>query len=162
MQSQRLLGKTLQDIERSALVQSGGLAFKERWSDADDTETSRYAAPMVELRATKERGGALVRLMLLITNPARAAREEDDRFGVTVIGADREKRPADFGTGATLTFLRESLGCPMTTASSVYALLLAAPEGGAVEWADISLAFATTTAPDRPEEQRHGLVVRLR
>ena len=69
---------------------------------------------------------------------------------MTVVGADGAPKPADLGTAATLTFLREALGCPMTQAGELYTRLLGG--AGEVGWGGASAAFAT-------EGERAGLRV---
>lgn len=147
MKARRLLGKDEAALAASALIQAGGL----RRRDAIDRAV-RYAAPLVEVYATFDEARALDAAVLVLTDPARAARTEDDVFQVTVIGEGGRRAAADLGTALTLTFLREALGCPLTTASALYARLL----GGAAEvtWASAAVTF--TSAP------RPGLAVRRR
>ncbi len=117
----------------------------------------RYTAPLVEVYATFDEAHAIASLLLVLTDPDRAARAEDDVFRVTVVTADSRSAPADFATAITLTFLREALGCPMTQASALYARLL----GGEapLEWGGASLTFDSVPRPDKPAERRHGVRV---
>jgi tetratricopeptide (TPR) repeat protein len=143
MQRRRLLGRTAGEVAASVLVEKGALR---------DKGEGRFAAPLLELQASCDAAGAVRALRLVLRDPARAARTEDDAFQVTVISADGRAAPADLGTAATLTFLREALGCPLTTASALYARLLAgAPEAA---WGDALVRFEDG---DRP-----GLVARLK
>ena len=110
--------------------------------------------------ASLDAEGAVGSLLLVLTDPDRAARTEDDTFKVTVLAADGRRAPADLATAVTLTFLREALGCPMTHASELYSRLLGgAPE---VEWGGAVLSFDSVPRPDKPAELRHGVRVRRR
>ncbi|MFT3774562.1 MAG: tetratricopeptide repeat protein [Minicystis sp.] len=132
MRRKRLLGRGAEALQQSALITEGGFRNK----GAAGERTVRYAAPLVEVYATFDEADALDALLLVLTDPDRAARTEDDVFKVTVIARDGRSVPADTGTALTLTFLREALGCPLTTASAVYARLLGGEaeveQGGAV------------------------------
>jgi len=149
MKRRRLLGAGAAALEASALLTEGG--FRRLAAIAGD-RVARYAAPLVEVHATVPAGDAIEALVLVLTDPARATRTEDDVFEVTVVAEDGRRVPADRATALTLTFLREALGCPMTTASAIYARLL----GGEaeVEWGGAVAAF--TSAPP------HGIRVALR
>ena len=149
MRRRRLLGKGLQELEASALLTEG--AFRKKGpvtSDQLDGSAQlvvRFAAPLVEVYAALDGEHAIDWLLLVLTDPDRAARAEDDAFKVTVVGRDGHSEPASFGMAVTLTFLREALGCPMTQASELYARLL----GGeaAVEWGGAAIAFAGVPRP---------------
>jgi tetratricopeptide (TPR) repeat protein len=152
MHQSRLLGKGERELEASALIGEGGFRKK---GVIEGSTTVRYTAPLMELWATYEEGGALGSLLLMLTDPATASRTEDDTFKVTVVTKDGRREPADFGTAASLTFLREALGCPMTHASELYARLLGGdPE---VTWGGAVLRFDSVPRPDRPTDRRHGL-----
>lgn len=157
MRAHRILGKGQKELEASALISEG--AFRNKGPVADGSPTVRYTAPLVEVYATTEEGRGLASLMLVLTDPDRAARSEDDVFKVTVVAEDGHQAPANFATAITLTFLREALGCPMTQASALYARLL----GGepSVEWGGARLAFDSVPRPDKPAERRHGIRVSL-
>ena len=151
MRRRRLLGKGLAELEASALLTEGGLRKKGPVA-ADQLGGAaqlvvRFAASLVEVYAALDAEHAIEWLQLVLTDPDRAARTEDDHFKVTVIAKDGHSEPASLATAATLTFLREALGCPMTQASELYARLL----GGEarVEWAGATLAFESVP--------RHGL-----
>ena len=120
----------------------------------------RYRAALVEVLATIDPAGAIRSLALLLVDPDRAARAKDDTFQVTVVGKDGRHEAVDYGTAATLTFLREALGCPMTHASALYAKLLSGDEN--VEWGGARLSFTSVPRPDKPTETRHGILVRSR
>ncbi len=159
----RLLGKGQKELEASALISEG--AFRKKGpvhsEGAPATElTVRYTAPLVEVYATFDEGHAITSLLLVLTDPARAGRAEDDVFKVTVIAEDGRQVPANFATAITLTFLREALGCPMTQAGTLYARLLAGETS--VEWGGAMLAFASVPRPDKPSEGRHGVRVSRR
>jgi cytochrome c-type biogenesis protein CcmH/NrfG len=159
MRKQRLLGKGQKELEASALLSEG--AFRKKGPVGEGSPlTVRYTAPLVEVYATFDEGHAIASLLLVLTDPDRAARAEDDVFKVTVVAEDGHSAPANFATAITLTFLREALGCPMTQASALYARLL----GGEarVEWGGAALAFDSVPRPDRPAERRHGVRASLR
>lgn len=160
MKKSRLLGKGQKELEASALLSEG--AFRKKGPVQIEgapvgSLTVRYLAPLVEVYATFDADHAIASLLLVLTDPDRAARAEDDVFKVTVIAQDGRRVPANFATAVTLTFLREALGCPMTQASELYARLL----GGeaSLEWAGAQLAFDSVPRPDRPSERRHGVRV---
>ena len=100
--------------------------------EGDAARTVRYTAPLVELYATFDDARAIASLLLVLTDPDRAARAEGDAFKVTVIADDGRRAPASLATAVTLTFLREALGCPMTQASALYARLLGGEAQGRV------------------------------
>ncbi len=158
MKKHRLLGKGEKELEASALISEG--AFRKKGPLGGEGEaalTVRYTAPLVELYATFDDARTIASLLLVLTDPDRAGRAEDDVFKVTVVAEDGRHAPVNFATAVTLTFLREALGCPMTQASALYARLL----GGEarLEWAGTALGFDSVPRPDRPSERRHGLRV---
>jgi cytochrome c-type biogenesis protein CcmH/NrfG len=160
MVAHRLLGKGQKELEASALISEG--AFRKKGpvhaEGAPANElTVRYTAPLVEVYATFDEAHAITSLLLVLTDPDRAARAEDDVFRVTVIADDGRQQPANFATAITLTFLREALGCPMTQAGALYGRLL----GGEakVEWGGATVAFDSVPRPDKPSERRHGVRV---
>jgi tetratricopeptide (TPR) repeat protein len=157
MKAHRLLGKGQKELEASALVSEGAFRKKGPVNEGGGPLVIRYTAPLVEVYATFDEGHAITSLLLVLTDPDRAARAEDDVFKVTVIAEDGRRAPANFATAVTLTFLRESLGCPMTQASALYARLL----GGepSVEWGGGVLGFDSVPRPDKPTERRHGVRV---
>jgi tetratricopeptide (TPR) repeat protein len=161
MQRSRLLGKGQKELEASALVMEGGFRKKGpvTLATAPNRLTIRYAAPLVELYASFDEAHAIETLLLMLTDPDRAAEADGTAFKVTVIAEDGRRDPVNFATAVTLTFLRESLGCPMTQASALYTRLL---EGEPIEWGGASLGFVSVPRPDRPAETRHGLSVRRR
>lgn len=146
----RLLGKSLAHVAGSALVQRGELARRD--PGAAEGEVT-FESDALELVATVSEEGQVQRLVLVLRDPERAAATVDERFGVTVVSEDGRQAPADLGTGATLTFLREALGCPMTRASALYAALLAEREAA---WGGAHIGFDTLTGGGAP---RHGVVV---
>jgi tetratricopeptide (TPR) repeat protein len=157
MRHHRLLGKGQRELEASALISEGG--FRKKGPVEASALTVRYTAPLVELYATFDAAHAIEALLLVLTDPDRAARAEDDTFKVTVIAKDGHREPVNFATAVTLTFLREALGCPMTQASELYARLL----GGEAEvsWGGATLGFDSIPRPDKPSERRHGVRVSL-
>jgi tetratricopeptide (TPR) repeat protein len=160
MKKQRLLGKGQGELTASALLSEGAFRKKGPVGEGEAALTVRYAAPLVEVYATFDEGHAITSLLLVLTDPDRAARTEDDVFKVTIVAEDGRRGPANFATAVTLTFLREALGCPMTQAGALYARLL----GGEarVEWGGATLAFDSVPRPDRPAERRHGVRASLR
>lgn len=160
MNARRLLGKTEHELELSALVQEGHLVKKERVeaAAADGEEVWRWAAPLTELRVTLAPPARTIRaLHLVLTDPDRAARRDDDTFKVTVVAEDGRQVAANYATAVSLTFLREALGCPMTHASGLYQRLLAGEPS--VEWRGLTARFASVPRHDRPSESRHGILV---
>lgn len=158
MRHHRLLGKGQKELEASALISEG--AFRKKGPIESSSLTVRYTAPLVEVYATFDAAHAIEALLLVLTDPERAARAEDDTFKVTVIAKDGHREPVNFATAVSLTFLREALGCPMTQASELYARLL----GGEalVEWGGATLQFDSIPRPDKPSERRHGMRASLR
>lgn len=144
MQRRRLLGKGLEALEASALMVEGGFR-----SAGASEGAARFVAPLVEVYARRDEAGAIDALHLVLTDPERAARTEDDVFHVTVVAQDGRRVAADYGTALTLTFLREALGCPLTQASAIYARLLAGE--AEVEWGGATVGFASVP--------RHGIRV---
>ena len=95
-------------------------------------------------------------LTFILPNPEAAARASGEAFQVTVVREELPEGTTNFATAATLTFLREALGCPMTTASSLYARALGGEEG--VSWAGAKLRFVEESLGDHSV---HGLRVAL-
>lgn len=161
MQSRRLLGKTTRELELSALVQEGQMKRKGRVpEEIEGTEVVRYARALFELYVTFDGDKNIDAMALVLTDPDRAAEEEDDVFRVTAIGADGKTRTTNLGTAMSITFLREALGCPMTTASALYGRLLGGESS--VEWGGAVLAWKSIPRPEKPAEARHGLSVTKR
>ncbi|MGK4000478.1 tetratricopeptide repeat protein [Sorangium sp. So ce1024] len=172
MRARRLLGKTERELARSALVVEAQLRRREPLAAPVPVEGGgarrivRYTAPLLELHVTLDAGGgpgggAIEALHLVLTDPDRAARSEDDVFKVTVIAEDGRQAPVNYATGASLTFLREALGCPMTQASALYASLLqGAPSVG---WGGATVRLASVPgAAGKPGGERHGILVSRR
>ena len=157
MKRHRLIGRGQQELEASALITEGGFRKKGPVPGEGAGLTVRYAAPLVEVYASFDVDHAIRTLLLVLTDPDRAARSEDDTFKVTVIADDGHREPVSFATAVSLTFLREALGCPMTQASAIYARLL----GGeaTLTWGSATLAWDSVPRPDKPGEPRHGIRV---
>ncbi|MSP23583.1 MAG: hypothetical protein EXR75_00155 [Myxococcales bacterium] len=122
----RLLGKSESIVGRSALVEKGKLARR----GLIDTELGsfiRFEGAALELWAhfDDDASHVLDRVVLVLCDPEHALRVPDDVFGVTVLSRDGASERADLATGASLAFLREVLGCPLTQASAIYAELVA-------------------------------------
>lgn len=161
MRQRRLLGKGRAALEASELFAAGGLRPKGAAASNGTALTQRYAAPLIELSATFT-DQAITSLFLGFTDPDRAARAEDDTFKVTVIARDGGRTPVNFAVAATLTFLREALGCPMTQTSVLYGQLLSARDvNAAVTWSGAELTFDSILHPDRPTDRWHGIKVSL-
>jgi tetratricopeptide (TPR) repeat protein len=160
MRARRLLGRTVQELERSALVQEGQLKRRGRAPAEEGApsggEVVRYGARLAEVLVSFDRAGTIVKLMLLLLDPEKAAKKRDDVFQVTVVGMSGKREPANFATGITLTFLREALGIPLTHASEIYARLLGGKDP--IEWGGARLGFGSV-AGAKPGEMSHGLVV---
>jgi tetratricopeptide (TPR) repeat protein len=156
MLARRLLGKTAVALEQSALVAGGQL----RARASAGGRASRFGGPGgVELWVAWSEAGAIEALTLVLADPARAGRTEDDVFGVTVLAEDGRRARADWGTAVSLTFLREALGCPMTGAAALYARVAGGLE--VAEWGGATVRLVEGARPDAPAERRPGLEVRL-
>jgi hypothetical protein len=94
---------------------------------------------------------------LLLVDAERATRKRDTSFAVTIVGKQGEGVTVDYATAISLTFLRESLGVPMTEASRVYARALARDDGIRVGGARV--AFVTLDVSATDAGPRHGLRV---
>ncbi|HEY3592697.1 MAG TPA: tetratricopeptide repeat protein, partial [Polyangiaceae bacterium] len=164
MRARRLLGKTERELLQSALVQQGQLTKRESGPPGDGeprgvTSVLRYGNRMSELFASITDAGTIARLLLVLLDPEKAAKKRDDAFRVTVVGKNGKREPANLATALSLTFLRESLGAPMSRASELYARLLAEPKG--IPAGDAAIGFASLPRWDRPSETLHGLAVWL-
>lgn len=161
MVAHQLLGKTERELEASALVQQGQLKRKGRVpEETAGTQVTRWARPFFELYVTTDNDGIISAMTLVVTDPERAAEEEDDAFRVTAIGDDGKTRTTNLATAMSITFVREALGCPMTQASALYGRLL----GGeaSLTWGRATLAWKSLPRPDKPTEIRHGLSITQR
>jgi tetratricopeptide (TPR) repeat protein len=159
LELRRLLGHGEAEAEQSALVREGQL--KRKGSIRGDVgggghSILRYGAELAEMWLTLDEHGNARRIMLLLRDPDKAAAAPDDAFGVTIVSEDGELGPTNYATAVTLTFLREALGCPMTTASSIYAKLLTERE--AFSWGGVQVGFDKA---ELGEETLHGLYVEL-
>jgi tetratricopeptide (TPR) repeat protein len=157
MRNHRLIGRGQQELEASALITEGAFRKKGPVPGEGVGLVVRYAAPLVEIYASFDVDHAIASLLLVLTDPDRAARSEDDTFKVTVIADDGRREPVSFATAVSLTFLREALGCPMTQASAIYARLLGGES--TLTWGGATLAWDTVPRPDKPSEPRHGIRV---
>jgi tetratricopeptide (TPR) repeat protein len=164
MSARRLLGKTERELERSALVQEGQLKRRGEVPRSDDdppavTRVIRYGKGLAEIWVGMTAEGMMARLMLVLTDPEKAAKKRDDVFRVTVVGTTGRREPANYATAITLTFLREALGAPMTQASELYARLLGGEKS--IDWSGVRLGFASVVDPAGKGEAMHGLAVTL-
>jgi Flp pilus assembly protein TadD len=156
LEAARLIGKTTDELERCAVIQQGQLKRKGKLIVAGAPDTIRYCADLVELWVTFDGSERITSLMLLLTDPERAAHTDDETFRVTVVSKSGDHVPANYATAVTLTFLREALGCPLTRASELYAMLLDTREP--VRWAGSMLSLAEV---GEGEDARHGVRVAL-
>jgi tetratricopeptide (TPR) repeat protein len=178
MKANRLLGKTRKALEGSAFVQAGQLkrrgrgilgqvadvtaaALLRRGQEpkdlAEDTARDRYSNPLLELHASYTPDRTIASLLLVLTDPDAANRKRDNVFQVTVVAKDGRREPASYSTGASLTFLREALGVPMTRAAELYSRLLAGEE--TIEYGGLHARFAEAEGSSPP---LHGLLVAAR
>jgi len=151
MRARRLLGKTVKELEASALVQAGQMKRKGK---AKEELGARYANSLSELYVAFAEDGTITSLYLVLSDPDAANRKRDASFQVTVVAKDGRREPASYATAATLTYLRESMGVPMTRAAELYARLLAGAE--AVEHGGVDARFAAREASTGP---LNGLLV---
>jgi tetratricopeptide (TPR) repeat protein len=154
LEDARLLGKPIEELEKSAVVQLGQLKRKGKMVTAGEPDIIRYGAELIEVWVTLDDEARIDSLMLLLSDPERAAAQEDDTFKVTVVSDDGHHVPANLATAATLTFLREALGCPLTRASQLYAKLLETQQP--VRWAGSLVSLAEIGEGD---DARHGVRV---
>jgi Flp pilus assembly protein TadD len=145
LESHRLLGKSEADFERSALVQKGQLKRKGT-VPRGEAQAVRYGTELAEVWLEID-GATLTRLTLVLPDPPRAAAAPGTAFDVTVVGKNHASERADYATAATLTFLRETLGCPLTRAGEIYAALLR--DQKPVAWAGARIAWTRVTLGER-------------
>jgi cytochrome c-type biogenesis protein CcmH/NrfG len=164
MRARRLLGKTEREVETSALVQEGQMKRRGHVPRADGdppevVSVVRYGTSLSEMLVGLTAAGTIAKMMLVLPDPDKAAKKRDNVFRVTVVGTSGRREPANYATAVTLTFLRETLGAPMTQASELYARLLGGER--TLEWAGARLGFASVPRPDREGDTLHGLSVTL-
>ena len=142
MHARRLLGATPPALDASAVVEGGAM----KRTAAPDVEL-RYEGAFACLHATLDAEGSVASLFFAVDDAPSA---DAARFGVTVVGVAGVQGDASYATAATLTFLREALGVPMTEAAHLLARLLtfAAP----VRQGDAEASFASVGL-------RHGIRV---
>jgi cytochrome c-type biogenesis protein CcmH/NrfG len=162
MRARRLLGKTEREVEASALVQEGQMKRRGHVPRADDdprdvVSVVRYGTSLSEMLVGLTTDGTIAKMMLVLPDPEKAAKKRDDVFKVTVVGTSGRREPANYATAITLTFLRETLGAPMTQASELYARVLGGEH--TLDWSGARLAFASVPRPDRPGDTLHGLSI---
>ena len=164
MRGRRLLGKTEREVETSALVQEGQMKRRGHVPKADDdprevVSVVRYGTALSEMLIGLTQEGRIVKMMLVLPDPDKAAQKRDSVFRVTVVGTSGRREPANYATAVTLTFLREALGAPMTQASELYARLLGGERS--IEWGGARLAFGSVARVEREGDTMHGLSVTL-
>jgi tetratricopeptide (TPR) repeat protein len=154
MKKARLLGKTEQEVKASALVERGKLVEKLRTPQNEGKTVVRYGSPFIELDVAYGASREIESMTLVFPFPERIAGVEDEAFRVTVLDEGGHPKPVVITTAATLTFLRESLGCPMTEAAKLLTRLFATKTD--VSWGGASIAFATQIDG---KKERHGIRV---
>lgn len=154
----RLLEKGEAVLERSALVQEGQMKRKGRLPDGAVRYANKYADLLVTYAAAQQ-PPSIKSLMLVLPDPRRASNARDTAFGVTVVGQDGRRVPADYATAVSLTFLREALGVPMTQAGLFYQRLLSGEPR--VDFGGASARFSSRPHPTEPGEEQHGLLCEL-
>jgi tetratricopeptide (TPR) repeat protein len=174
MKARRLVGKTTKELERSALVQAGQLkrrgrgilehvadvttsALLRRGQNTKDGGKGRYSNALLELHASYSADETISSLLFVLKDPDAANKKRDTVFQVTVVAKDGRREPASYSTGASLTFLREAMGVPMTRAAELYAGLLAGE--ASIEYGGLEARFAEEEGPSGP---LNGLLVTLK
>jgi tetratricopeptide (TPR) repeat protein len=173
MRARRLLGKTVKELEASALIQAGQLkrrgkgllgrvadvttaALLRRAPEAKEENKERYSNALLELYATFAPAPeqTIRSLFFVLLDPDAANRKRDNAFQVTVVAKDGSREPATYATAASLTFLREAMGMPMTRAAELYGQLLGGAES--IEYGGLEARFAETAGGAGPV---NGLLV---
>jgi tetratricopeptide (TPR) repeat protein len=164
MRERRLIGKTLKDLEASALVQAGQMKRRGRTlfgRGPKDAREARYVNALAELYASLAADGTIEEAFLVLGDPTKASEKRDNAFQVTVVTKDGRREPASYATAISLTFLREVMGVPMTQAGELYARLLAGAD--AVDFGGLAARF-TSRAPSESSKEPalNGLLVARR
>jgi tetratricopeptide (TPR) repeat protein len=155
MRARRLLGKTTKELEASALIQAGQLKRRGKsLFGLGPDEAPRYSNALSELYVTLAEDRTIASLFFVLSDPDAANRKRDASFQVTVVAKDGRREPASYATAATLTFLREAMGMPMTQAGELYARLLGGAES--IEQGGLEARFASKDGPSGP---LNGLLV---
>ena len=144
MRARRLLGAAPPALDASAIVEGGAM----HRTAAPDGEL-RYEGTFASLHATLDVAGRVASLFFAVDD-ADAPGADAARFGVTVVGVAGAQGDTSYATAATLTFLREAVGVPMTEAAHLLARLLTA--AAPVRRGDAEASFATVGP-------RHGIRV---
>jgi tetratricopeptide (TPR) repeat protein len=148
MGARRLVGKTVKELEASALVQAGQMKRRGRGVLGPDPKSeedkARFSNALAEVHAALAEDGTIVSMLFVLTDPDKANRKKDTSFQVTVVAKDGRREPASYATGASLTFLREAMGMPMTQAAELYARLLAG--ASSVDYGGLEARFAAREA----------------
>ena len=156
MRARRLIGKGVEVLEASALVQAGQMK-----RTGGDGTTARYANALSELHVRLDDAHArkALELFLVLLDPAKASAKRDAMFQVTVVAKDGRREAATYATAVSLTFLREAMGVPMTQAGELYARLLS--DQGTVEFGGLWAKFEARDVGGG-HAPLNGLVVRAR
>jgi len=154
MREARLLGRPRVALEDSALIAQG--VFRHQ---GEVGSVSRWVSPWAELHAEHDAEGRIALLFLTLKDPAAAARASGERFEVSVVATTGTPggSPLDYGTAATLTFLREGLGIPMTRAASLLKQLY--EEATSLDVAGARAEVTSRPHLDRPADWHHGIAV---
>jgi len=148
MRARRLVGKTLKELEASAIVQAGQMKRRSRavfgLGPKEDEEKARYSNALAEVHASLAEDRTIDSILLVLTDPDKANRKKDTSFQVTVVAKDGRREPASYATAVSLTFLREGMGMPMTQAAELYARLLSGVES--VDYGGLEARFAAREA----------------
>lgn len=132
MRAHRLAGKTLKELEASALVRAGQMMRRDRDFVGSDPkrpeDKARYSNALAEVHVWLAEDRTIDSMLFVLTDPDKANRKKDLSFQVTVVAKDGRREPANYATAASLTFLREAMGIPMTQAAELYSRLLAGAE----------------------------------
>jgi tetratricopeptide (TPR) repeat protein len=145
MHARRLLGAAPLALDASAVVEGGAM----HRAAAPDGEL-RYEGTFASLHATLDGEGRVASLFFAVDADAPDA--DAARFGVTVVGDAGAQGDTSYATAATLTFLREGIGVPMTEAARLLARMLTA--AAPIREGDAEAIF-TSVGP------RHGIRVSL-
>jgi tetratricopeptide (TPR) repeat protein len=146
--ARRLVGKTVKELEASALVQVGQMKRGRRGvfglGSKSEEDGVLYSNALAEVHASLADDGSIASMLFVLTDPDKANRKRDTSFQVTVVAKDGRREPASYATGASLTFLREAMGVPMTQAAELYARLLAG--ASRVDYGGLEASFAAREA----------------
>ncbi len=148
MHAGRLLGKPAAAVAACALVERAPL----RPAAGTAPDEARWVSAESLLQASLDSRGRIIALFFAVTDAALAERASGAAFEVTVLTDAGDRAAPSFTTAASVTFLREALGIPMTQAAGIFARLLS--DAASLEVGGATVAFASLG-------DRHGLRVSL-